>query len=153
MRLQKEEENCWERQNRVFELSLSYTCGFSGLLLGLILKKNKVLDLVKGKIKKPTNESSDAEKEKFRVTKILAMTIMVDGIKDNLIPYISNIDSSQEMYEALSKLFTIKNLGQFASLKNELRTIKMTEEDIVASFFVRIARIIDELQEIYEMGP
>jgi len=121
--------------------------------IGLILKKNKVLDLVKGKIKKPTNESSDAEKEKFRVTKILAMTIMVDGIKDNLIPYISNIDSAQEMYEALSKLFTIKNLGQFASLKNELRTIKMTEEDIVASFFVRIARIIDELQEIYEMGP
>jgi hypothetical protein len=28
------------------------------------------------------------------------MTLMVDGIKDNLIPYISNIDSAQEMYEA-----------------------------------------------------
>jgi len=79
--------------------------------IDLILEKNKVLDLVKGKVKKPTNESSDVEKAKFRETKILAMTLMVDGIKDNLIQYISNIDSTQEMYEALSKLFTIKNLS------------------------------------------
>lgn len=57
--------------------------------INLILKKNKVLVLVKGKVKKPTNESSDAEKTKFREIKILAMTLMVDGIKDNLIPYIS----------------------------------------------------------------
>ena len=42
---------------------------------------------------------------------------MVDGIKNNPIPYISNIDSAQEMYETLSKLFIIKNLGQIASLK------------------------------------
>ena len=81
------------------------------------------------------------------------MALMVDGIKDNLIPYISNIDSAQEMYEVLSKLFTIKNLGQNASLKNELRSIKMTKEDTVASFFVRISRIKDELQAIDEIVP
>lgn len=34
--------------------------------IDLILEKNKVLDLVKGKVKKPKNESSDVEKEKFR---------------------------------------------------------------------------------------
>ena len=57
------------------------------------------------------------------------------------------------MYEALSKLFTIKNLGQVASLKNELRTMKMTKDDIVASFFVRIARIRDNIQAIDEIVP
>jgi len=35
-------------------------------MIDLILKKNKVLDLVKGSEKKPTKEASDAEKEKFR---------------------------------------------------------------------------------------
>lgn len=69
--------------------------------ISLILEKNKFLDLAKGKVKKPTNESSDVGKEKFRETKILALTLMVDGIKDNLIPYISNIDSAQEMCEVL----------------------------------------------------
>ena len=55
------------------------------------------------------------------------------------------------MYEALSKLFTIKSLGQIASLENELRTMKMTKDDIVASFFVKITRIRDELQAIDEI--
>ena len=54
------------------------------------------------------------------------------------------------MYEALSKLFTIKNIGQIASLKNELRTIKITKDDTMASYFIRISRIRDELQVIDE---
>ena len=54
------------------------------------------------------------------------------------------------MYEALSKLFTTKNFGQVASLKNELRTTKMTKEDTVASF-VKIARIKDDLLVIDEI--
>jgi len=73
------------------------------------------------------------------------MNIIMDRVKDNLIPYTSNINSAQETYEDLSKLFTIKNIGQIASLKNELRTVKMTNDDIVSSYFIRISRIIDEL--------
>ena len=80
--------------------------------IDLILEKNKVLNLVQGKIKKLKYESSETNKSKFIETKILAMNLIVDGVKDNLIPYTSNIDSTQEMYEALSKLFTIKNIGQ-----------------------------------------
>jgi len=45
------------------------------------------------------------------------MNLIVDGLKDKLIPYISTTDSTQEIYEALSKLFTIKNIGQIASRK------------------------------------
>ena len=57
------------------------------------------------------------------------------------------------MYEALLNLFTIKNIGQVASLKNELRTTKITKEGIVVSFFVKIARIRDELLAIDEIVP
>lgn len=67
------------------------------------------------------------------------MNLIVDGFKDNLIPYISNINSTQEMYEALSKLFIIKNVGQITSLNNELRTINMKNDDIVSSYFIRSA--------------
>jgi len=82
---------------------------------------------------------------------LVAMTLMVEGIKDNLVPFIANIDHAQEMHEALSKLFTIKNIDQVASLKNELRTTKMTKEDIVATFFVKIARLRDDLLAIDEI--
>ena len=66
--------------------------------------------MVKGKVKKPTKDSSDADNVKYREFELVAM--MVEGIKDNLIPFIANIDHAQEMYEALSKLFTIKNIGK-----------------------------------------
>ena len=104
-------------------------------------------------MKKPIEGSSDADKVKFRESEILAMTLMVEGIKDNIVPYISNIDHAQEIYEALLKIFAIKNIGQVASLKNELRTTKMTKDDTVVSFFVRISRIRDDLQAIDEIVP
>ena len=85
---------------------------------------------------------------KFIELEIVAMNLIVDGVKDNLIPYISNINFAQEMYEALSKLFTIKNIGQIISLKNELGTVKMKNDDIVSSYFIRISRIMDEIQAI-----
>jgi len=55
------------------------------------------------------------------------------------------------MYEALSKLFATKKIGQIASLKNELRTIRTIRDDIVSLYFVRISRIRDEIQAIYEV--
>ena len=119
--------------------------------IDLILEKNKVLNLVKGNVKKPTEEASDADKVKFGDLELVAMTLMVEGIKDNIVPFISNIDHAQEMYESLSNLFTIKNIGQVESLKNELRTMKMTKEDIVATFFVKISRIRDDLLAIDEI--
>ena len=57
------------------------------------------------------------------------------------------------MYEAISKLFTIKNIGQISSLENELRSMKMEKDDIVASSFVNIAIIRNELQEMDEIVP
>ena len=99
----------------------------------------------------PTKESSDVDGVKYKELELVAMDLMVEGIKDNIVPFIANIDHAQEMYESLSKLFTIKNIGKVASLKNELRTTKMTKEDIVSSFFVKIARIKDELLDIVEI--
>ena len=55
------------------------------------------------------------------------------------------------MCEALSKLFTFKNIGKVASQKNELRTTKMKKEDTISSFFVRITMIRDELLVIDEI--
>ena len=60
--------------------------------IDLILKNNNVLDLIQGKLKKPTYESSEVEKENFREVEILDMNLIVDGVEDNLIPYISNIN-------------------------------------------------------------
>jgi hypothetical protein len=77
--------------------------------IDLILAKNKVLDIRKGKIVKPEFEEGEekephnvATMEKFKDVDINAMSIIVDSIKDHLIPYISHLDSWKKMYDAPS---------------------------------------------------
>jgi hypothetical protein len=124
--------------------------------IDLILAKNKVLDIVKGKIvelefeegkeKEPQNV---AVMEKFKDGDINAMSIIVDSIY-HLIPYISHLDSSK-MYDALTNLFSVRNIGQVMSLKNELRDMKMNDDDDITSYFVRISQLRDQLQTIEEI--
>jgi hypothetical protein len=85
--------------------------------IDLILAKNKVLDIVKGKIVKPEfEEGKDKEPqnvaamEKFKDVDINAMSIIVYSIKDHLILYISHLDSSKKMYNALTNLFSVRNI-------------------------------------------
>jgi hypothetical protein len=114
--------------------------------IDLILAKNKVLDIVKGKIVKPEFEEGKEKKphnvaamEKFKDGDINTMSNIVDFIKDHLIPYISYLDSSKKMYDALTNLFSVRNIGQVMSLKNELRDMKMNDDDNITSYFVRIS--------------
>jgi hypothetical protein len=126
--------------------------------IDLILAKNKVMDIVKGKIVKPKFEEGKekepqnvAAMEKFKDSDINAMSIIVEYIKYHLIPYISHLDSSKKMYNSLTNLFSDRNIGQVMSLKNELRHMKMNDDDSITSYFVRISQLRDQLQDIAEI--
>jgi putative lipoic acid-binding regulatory protein len=128
--------------------------------INLILAKNKFLDIMKDNIIEPQFETGKEKEphnvaalEKFKDNDINVMSIIVDSVKDHLIPYISHIDSSKKMYDALTNLFSIRNIGQVMSLKNELRDTKMTKDDTIASYFVKISQLRDQLQAIEEAIP
>jgi hypothetical protein len=116
--------------------------------IDLILAKNNVLDIMKGKIVKPEFEEGKEKElqnvavmEKFKDSDINAMSIIVESIKYHLIPYISHLDSSKKknMYNALTNLFSVRNIGQIMSLKNELHDMKMNDDGSITSYFVRIS--------------
>jgi hypothetical protein len=127
--------------------------------IDLIFSKNKVLDIVKGKIVEPQFEEGK-EKEpqnvavmgKFKDNDINAMSIIVNSVKYHLIPYISHLDSSKKMYDALTNLFSVRNIGQVISLKNELRDMKMNDDESITSYFVTISQLRDQLQDIEEIN-
>jgi hypothetical protein len=86
--------------------------------IDLILAKNKVLEIMKDKIMEPQFEPgkekephSVAVMKKFKDNDINTMGIIVDSVKYHLIPYISHLDSSKKMYDALTKLFSVRNIG------------------------------------------
>jgi hypothetical protein len=142
------------------ENKLEKSCNFraSKTRIDLILAENKVLDIVKGNIvelefeegkeKEPQNV---AIMEKFKDSDINAMSIIVDSIKYHLIPYISHLDSSNKMYDALTNLFSVRNIGQVMSLKNELCDMKMNDDESITSYFVRIYQLKEQLQAIEEI--
>jgi hypothetical protein len=124
----------------------------------LILVKNKVLDIMKGKILEPRFEEGKEKEphkvvvtENFKENDINAMSIMVDSVKHHLISYISHIDSPNNMYDSLTNLFSVKNIGQLMSLKNELHDMKMNDDESIKSYFLRISQLRDELQAIEEI--
>jgi hypothetical protein len=84
--------------------------------------------------------------EKFKDDGINAMSIIVDSIKDHLISYISHLDSSKNMYDALTNLFLVRNIGQVMTLKNELCDMKMNNDGSITSYFVRMSQLRDQLK-------
>jgi hypothetical protein len=89
--------------------------------------------------------------EKFKDSDINAMSIIMESIKYHLIPYISHLDSSKKMYDALTNLFSVRNIGQVMSLKNEIYDMKMNDDDSITSYFVRISQLRDQLQSIEDI--
>jgi hypothetical protein len=126
--------------------------------IDLILANNKVLDIVKGKIVEPQFEEGKEKEphnivvmEKFKDNDINVMSIIVDSVKYHLIPYISHLESSKNMYDALTNLFSVRNIGQVMSLKNEIHDMKMNDDDNITSYLVRISQLRDQLQAIEEI--
>ena len=86
--------------------------------------------------------------EKLKDNNINAMHIIVESVKDHLIPYISHLDSSKKMCNSLTNLFSVRNIRQVVSLKNELCDMKMNDDDSITSYFVRIYQLRYQLQAI-----
>jgi hypothetical protein len=89
--------------------------------------------------------------EKFKDNDINAMSIIMDFVMDHLMPYISHLDSSKKMYDVLTNLFLVINIGQVMSLKNELCDVKMNDDDTITSYFVIIYYLRDQLQVIEQI--
>jgi hypothetical protein len=109
-----------------------------------------VLDIVKGKIVEPQFEEEKEKEplnvvvmEKFKDNDINPMSLIVDSIIDHLILYISHLYSSKKMYDALTNLFSVRNIRQVMSLKNELHDMKMNDDESITSYFLRMSQLRD----------
>jgi hypothetical protein len=126
--------------------------------IDLILSKNKVLDIVKGKIVEPKFEEGKEKEpqniavmDKLKENNINAMSIIVDSVKYHLIPYISHNESSKKMCDSLTNLFSTISIRQVMGLKNELCKMKMNDDNSITSYLVIISQLRDQLQDFKEI--
>ena len=75
--------------------------------IGLILKENGLEKYIKDEIAKPKEDES---KEKHEQDLIKEMRIIVDSIKDHLIPQVSSKKTPKKMYDALSRMYEARSI-------------------------------------------
>jgi hypothetical protein len=71
-------------------------------------------------------------------TDIKAQRVILEAIKDHLIPHVEEKANSKDMFDALVSLFQRDNMSQKMILKTKLRERKMTHSDNVTIYLMRI---------------
>ena len=117
-------------------------------IIMLILQENDLDQFVKEEVKEP---EGDEAKSKHKKDMIIAKIIIVDSIKDNLIPQVSSLETPNEMFDALSRLFKGRNINRKMTLKNQLKSVRAQKSETMQSYFTRVAQIKDQLEAIDDM--
>jgi hypothetical protein len=106
----------------------------------LVLMENGLWDFANSKIIPPTDPVDLAMHEKKDVK---AKGIILDVIKDHLIPHLSEKKSARDMFEAPTNLFQTSNTNRKIVLREKFRNTKMTRSNTVTSYLTKITRVHD----------
>ena len=113
--------------------------------IGLILLENDLDKYVKEEVSEP--EEVEA-KEKHRKDMIRAQRIIVDSIKDHLIPQVSSKKTPKEMFDALSRMFEGRNINRKMNLRAQLKSTKMSHGETIQDYFTKVSQIKEQLEAI-----
>ena len=104
--------------------------------ISLVLEENDLDSYNGGEVPVPEGDEAKALHKKN-----LIMKIIVDSIKDHLIPQMSSLKKPKEMFEALTKLFEGKNINQKMTLRNQLKNVKIHNVETIHSYFTKVSQI------------
>jgi hypothetical protein len=115
--------------------------------ISLVLEENGLLEIVESKVAAPADPVQLATHTKKDVK---ARRILVDGVKDHIIPHLSSKKSAKEVWEALIKLYQSDNQSKKMLLREKLRSTKMAKGESVVTYLTKFTWIQDELVVVGE---
>ena len=74
----------------------------------VVLKEWKICSFANTKMTKPTNQDALNEFD-FEAFEAKAQRVVLDGVKDHLIPHLAEKKTAKEMWDTLNQLFEAKN--------------------------------------------
>jgi hypothetical protein len=113
----------------------------------LLLEENDLKEYVEGVVRSPIDPQ---EMETHKKKEVKAKRVLLDSIKDHLIPHIVEKKYAKEMYDALVNLYQNKNTNMMLHLKHQLLVVKMSNEDTIVNYLMKITHIRDQLAAIGE---
>ena len=113
----------------------------------ITLEESELMKCVEEVVPESTD---DAEKSQWRKNDAKARKIIIYSVRDHLIPHISNLKTTKQMYDTLKKLFE-SNTNRALFFRHQLQNFKMTKSDTVATFFMKISETRGQLGAIGEI--
>jgi hypothetical protein len=114
-----------------------------------VLKENKIWSYVIIVVVAPTTNPIALDLHELKETK--AQRIILDGVKDPLIPHLAENKTTYDMWEALKNLYEAKNANQKMALMDKLHDTEMNKGEGVASYLTWIAQVKDKLVAVGEV--
>ena len=74
-----------------------------------------------------------------------AMLIIMDGVKDHIVPHLFGKKTTLEMWKALESLYQRKNKNQRMVLQERMCNTNMTKGEGVVPYLMRLTQIRDDL--------
>jgi hypothetical protein len=85
------------------------------------------------------------EKKEIKVERVI-----LDSLKDHLIPHLSYKKTNKEIFDALVGLFQSTNMNKKIVLINKLISMQMSRSNNVTIYFMRITQVCDQIVAIGE---
>jgi hypothetical protein len=113
----------------------------------LILEDNYIAKFIKENVLEPTEA---ATKEKHKKDMVRAKIIIVDSIKDHLIPQVAFKNTPKDMFDALTKMYEGNNINQNMNFRTQLKNTKMQKGETIHDYLSMISQFKEQLEEIGE---
>ena len=89
----------------------------------------------------------------FEVLEAKFQRVILDGVKDHLIPHLAKKKIAKDMSDTLNQLFEAKNENCEMVLKDKLHNVKMNKDEGVSSYLTHLVEVKDELAAVGEIVP
>ena len=91
-----------------------------------VLEVDEVIDHVHGKISNPSEEQALSE---YMERDLKAQKILKESIKGLLLSYVSELETSEEIYDKLVELFSERTIGKTISLRFDVYKLEVSKDE------------------------
>jgi hypothetical protein len=117
--------------------------------MSVVIKENNIWNYVSSVVVAPTTDLVALDLHEVKEAKV--QRIILDRVKDHLIPHLAKKKTTQEMWDALKNLYEAKNENQKMALKDKLHDTKMGKGKSVSFYLTWVAQVKDELVVVGEV--
>ena len=86
----------------------------------------------------------------FKKKNVKAKRVILDLVKDHIIPHVAGRDYAFQMWESLSNLYQSSNQNRKMVLREKLRSTRMARGESMTAYLTRVSQVRDELAAVGE---